>query len=63
MFEGVTIAGAKAVVIGRSKIVGAPMAALLTWHNASVTVCHSKTKDLAKVVSMQWCSLHESVIY
>ena len=40
--SGVEIAGAKAVVLGRSKIVGTPMAELLKWHNATVTVCHSK---------------------
>lgn len=47
---GVQIAGAKAVVIGRSKIVGAPMAQLLIWHDATVTLCHKKTKDLASIV-------------
>ena len=47
---GMEIKGARAVVIGRSKIVGAPMAALLTWNHATVTVCHSKTKNLQKVV-------------
>lgn len=46
-----TIAGAQAVVIGRSKIVGTPVAELLKWHNATVTVCHSKTKNLSDVVS------------
>ena len=40
--SGVEIAGARAVVMGRSKIVGTPMAELLKWHNATVTVCHSK---------------------
>jgi len=47
--SGVTIAGSKAVVIGRSKIVGSPMAQLLVWHHATVTICHSKTKNLAEV--------------
>jgi methylenetetrahydrofolate dehydrogenase (NADP+)/methenyltetrahydrofolate cyclohydrolase len=42
----VPIAGADAVVLGRSEIVGKPTAALLTSRNATVTVCHSKTKDL-----------------
>jgi methylenetetrahydrofolate dehydrogenase (NADP+)/methenyltetrahydrofolate cyclohydrolase len=37
------------VVIGRSLIVGKPVAAMLTNENATVTVCHSKTKDLPKV--------------
>lgn len=44
--SGVQIAGARAVVLGRSKIVGSPMSALLLWNNATVTTCHSKTKDL-----------------
>ncbi|KAL6432558.1 hypothetical protein ACFW04_006850 [Cataglyphis niger] len=48
--SGVPIAGAQAVVLGRSKIVGTPVAELLKWHNATVTVCHSKTKNLADVV-------------
>ena len=48
---GVEISGARAVVIGRSKCVGAPMADLLTWNHATVTVCHSKTKDLKEIVS------------
>ncbi|CAB3382311.1 Hypothetical predicted protein [Cloeon dipterum] len=43
---GVKIAGSDAVVLGRSKIVGTPMSELLKWHHATVTVCHSKTKDL-----------------
>ena len=40
------ISGKSAVVIGRSKIVGAPMAELLTWHHATVTVCHSRSKNI-----------------
>jgi methylenetetrahydrofolate dehydrogenase (NADP+)/methenyltetrahydrofolate cyclohydrolase len=48
--EGITIAGRHAVVIGRSDIVGKPMAILLLHGNATVTVCHSKTSDLAAVV-------------
>ncbi|MGD9560133.1 MAG: bifunctional 5,10-methylenetetrahydrofolate dehydrogenase/5,10-methenyltetrahydrofolate cyclohydrolase [Oscillospiraceae bacterium] len=43
---GVSIAGKDAVVVGRSNIVGKPMAALLTGQNATVTLCHSKTQDL-----------------
>ncbi len=45
--EGVKVEGAEAVVIGRSNIVGKPMAMLLTNAGATVTVCHSKTRDLA----------------
>ncbi|KAH0949272.1 hypothetical protein HN011_001197 [Eciton burchellii] len=48
--SGVPIAGAQAVVLGRSKIVGTPVAELLKWHNATVTICHSKTKDLPSIV-------------
>ena len=44
---GIPIAGAGAVVLGRSEIVGKPVAALLTSRDATVTVCHSKTKDLS----------------
>src|SRR5438128_9012129 len=46
---GVAIAGANAVVLGRSDIVGKPMAALLLQANATVTICHSKTRDLPSV--------------
>jgi methylenetetrahydrofolate dehydrogenase (NADP+)/methenyltetrahydrofolate cyclohydrolase len=45
----IPIAGQNAVVVGRSDIVGKPMAMLLLNHNATVTVCHSKTRDLAAV--------------
>ncbi|MBQ9118581.1 MAG: bifunctional methylenetetrahydrofolate dehydrogenase/methenyltetrahydrofolate cyclohydrolase FolD [Lachnospiraceae bacterium] len=45
----VEIAGKECVVIGRSNIVGKPMAALLIRENGTVTVCHSKTKDLKEV--------------
>ncbi len=44
----IPVAGANAVVIGRSDIVGKPMAMLLLNASATVTVCHSRTKDLAK---------------
>jgi methylenetetrahydrofolate dehydrogenase (NADP+)/methenyltetrahydrofolate cyclohydrolase len=44
---GAKLAGANAVVLGRSNIVGKPMAILLTAADATVTVCHSKTRDLA----------------
>jgi methylenetetrahydrofolate dehydrogenase (NADP+)/methenyltetrahydrofolate cyclohydrolase len=47
--SGVTIAGKRAVVIGRSDIVGKPMALLLVHRHATVTICHSKTADLAAV--------------
>ncbi|GCC19721.1 hypothetical protein chiPu_0018487 [Chiloscyllium punctatum] len=43
---GVKLAGSRAVVIGRSKIVGAPMRDLLVSNHATVTTCHSKTADL-----------------
>uniref|UniRef100_H2Z0I3 C-1-tetrahydrofolate synthase, cytoplasmic n=1 Tax=Ciona savignyi TaxID=51511 RepID=H2Z0I3_CIOSA len=48
---GTTIQGKQAVVIGRSKIVGSPVAELLKWSNATVTVCHSKTQNLKEIVS------------
>jgi 5,10-methylene-tetrahydrofolate dehydrogenase/methenyl tetrahydrofolate cyclohydrolase len=47
---GVKIEGANAVVLGRSNIVGMPAALLLISKNATVTVCHSRTRDLAGVV-------------
>jgi methylenetetrahydrofolate dehydrogenase (NADP+)/methenyltetrahydrofolate cyclohydrolase len=47
--EGVEIAGRGAVVVGRSNIVGRPMARLLLLDNATVTVCHSKTANLGEV--------------
>ncbi|MCL2062564.1 MAG: bifunctional methylenetetrahydrofolate dehydrogenase/methenyltetrahydrofolate cyclohydrolase FolD [Firmicutes bacterium] len=46
---GVSIAGKHAVVVGRSNIVGKPAALLLLSHNATVTVCHSKTQNLAEI--------------
>ena len=45
---GISVAGKKCVVVGRSNIVGKPMAMLLLHENGTVTICHSKTKDLAK---------------
>ena len=45
----VALEGAEAVVIGRSDLVGKPLAALLLAANATVTVCHSRTRDLAEV--------------
>ena len=47
--SGIEIAGKRAVVIGRSDIVGKPMALLLLNRHATVTICHSRTKDLAAV--------------
>jgi methylenetetrahydrofolate dehydrogenase (NADP+)/methenyltetrahydrofolate cyclohydrolase len=44
--SGIRIAGTRAVVIGRSEIVGKPMAMLLLQRDATVTICHSKTPDL-----------------
>ncbi|CAK9298962.1 unnamed protein product [Gordionus sp. m RMFG-2023] len=47
---GCDIEGKRAVVIGRSRIVGGPMAQLLIWNNATVTVCHSRTRDIPDIV-------------
>lgn len=47
--SGIDLAGKEAVVVGRSNIVGKPMALLLLAQNATVTMCHSKTKNLATV--------------
>lgn len=47
--HGVELEGAEAVVVGRSDLVGKPLAALLLQRNATVTVCHSRTRDLAGV--------------
>jgi methylenetetrahydrofolate dehydrogenase (NADP+)/methenyltetrahydrofolate cyclohydrolase len=44
--EGVELEGAEAVVVGRSKLVGVPVARLLLAANATVTICHSRTRDL-----------------
>jgi methylenetetrahydrofolate dehydrogenase (NADP+)/methenyltetrahydrofolate cyclohydrolase len=46
-----TIEGAEAVVVGRSNLFGKPMAQLLLQYNATVTVCHSRTRDLREVCS------------
>ena len=48
--SGVQIEGANAVVLGRSNIVGMPAALLLIGRNATVTVCHSRTRDLSSVI-------------
>lgn len=47
--SGIGIAGKHAVVVGRSNIVGKPMAALLLKENATVTICHSRTTDLPSI--------------
>ena len=49
--SGVEIAGARAVIVGRSNIVGKPMAMLLLQENATVTICHSRTQNLAEITS------------
>jgi methylenetetrahydrofolate dehydrogenase (NADP+)/methenyltetrahydrofolate cyclohydrolase len=46
---GVALAGRQAVIVGRSSIVGKPLALLLLQRDATVTICHSKTADLAAV--------------
>jgi len=46
--SGIAVEGANAVVLGRSDIVGKPMALLLMHANATVTICHSNTRDLAE---------------
>jgi hypothetical protein len=48
---GVEIAGKQAAVVGRSDIVGAPVATLLTAEHATVTLCHSRTPDIENIVS------------
>lgn len=48
--SGVQISGAEAVIVGRSNIVGLPMAMLLQKANATVTICHSRTRDLVEHV-------------
>jgi len=47
--SGIEIAGQNAVIVGRSNIVGKPMAMLLLQENATVTICHSRTRDLPAV--------------
>ena len=48
-YEGIDVAGKNCVVIGRSNIVGKPMAMLLLGASGTVTVCHSKTRNLAEI--------------
>jgi methylenetetrahydrofolate dehydrogenase (NADP+)/methenyltetrahydrofolate cyclohydrolase len=47
--SGISVEGKEAVVVGRSDIVGKPVAMLLTNANATVTICHSRTRNLAEV--------------
>ena len=49
-YYNIDVAGKRCAVIGRSNIVGKPMAMLMLHANATVTICHSRTKDLAEVV-------------
>jgi methylenetetrahydrofolate dehydrogenase (NADP+)/methenyltetrahydrofolate cyclohydrolase len=49
--SNIKIAGEHAVVVGRSNIVGKPMAMLLLQENATVTICHSRTKNLAEITN------------
>ena len=49
--SGISLEGKSCVVIGRSNIVGKPMSMLLLHKNATVTICHSRTKNLSEVVS------------
>lgn len=51
-FYNIPIEGKHVVVVGRSLVVGKPVAMLLLRRNASVTICHSRTADLAKVMQM-----------
>jgi len=46
--EGIVVEGRTAVVVGRSSIVGKPQALMLIAHSATVTVCHSRTRDLGR---------------
>jgi methylenetetrahydrofolate dehydrogenase (NADP+)/methenyltetrahydrofolate cyclohydrolase len=47
--EGIEVAGSEAAIVGRSILVGRPLSALLTNADATVTVCHSRTRDLPAV--------------
>jgi methylenetetrahydrofolate dehydrogenase (NADP+)/methenyltetrahydrofolate cyclohydrolase len=49
--DGVALKGAEAVIVGRSQLVGRPLASLLLARDATVTTCHSRTRDLAEVCS------------
>ena len=50
-YYGIEISGKHAVIVGRSNIVGKPMAQLLLKEDATVTICHSRTKNLAEITS------------
>ncbi|MBQ3537789.1 MAG: bifunctional methylenetetrahydrofolate dehydrogenase/methenyltetrahydrofolate cyclohydrolase FolD [Clostridia bacterium] len=50
-YEGIEISGKHCVIVGRSNIVGKPAALLMLQNNATVTICHSRTKNLAEEVS------------
>jgi methylenetetrahydrofolate dehydrogenase (NADP+)/methenyltetrahydrofolate cyclohydrolase len=50
-FRNIPIEGKRVVIVGRSLIVGKPLAAMMTNENGTVTICHSKTKDLPGVTS------------
>lgn len=50
-FRNISIEGKRVVIVGRSLIVGKPLAAMMTNENGTVTVCHSRTKDLPQVTS------------
>ena len=47
--NGIELSGREAVVVGRSNLVGKPLAQLLLRENATVTICHSRTRDLPEV--------------
>ena len=47
----IEIEGKECVIVGRSNIVGKPMALLLLWENGTVTICHSRTKNLSEITS------------
>ena len=51
-FEGIDVTGKHCVVVGRSNIVGKPMAMLMLHKNATVTICHSKTENLKEICKM-----------
>lgn len=52
MDNGVDLCGKHCVIIGRSELVGKPLAKMMTDRNATVTLCHSKTKDLSDITKM-----------
>ena len=50
-FRNISIQGKRVVIVGRSRIVGKPLAAMMTNENGTATICHSKTQNLSKVTS------------